>query len=67
MTVLLLFQVKYWITINEPRIITGGLGGTTAESGINPYRSMHNLIKAHAEAYHVYDRKQNGKEHTLFL
>lgn len=54
-------RVKKWITINEPiNICYHGYG--TAEkapaissSGIGDYLCMHNVLKAHARAYHVYD------------
>lgn len=61
------FQVKYWITFNEPKIITLYAYGTGAFPPAlfghydDVYLAAHNLIKAHAEAYHVYDKSQNGK------
>ncbi|XP_075037504.1 lactase/phlorizin hydrolase-like [Mixophyes fleayi] len=63
----LLFQrlgdkVKFWITLNEPYIIANvGHGYGTAAPGIAsrpgraPYEAGHNLIKAHAEAWHLYN------------
>uniref|UniRef100_A0A3Q0R1W9 Lactase n=1 Tax=Amphilophus citrinellus TaxID=61819 RepID=A0A3Q0R1W9_AMPCI len=65
-------KVKIWITFNEPIMVANhgyGFGGFAP--GINsgpdtlPYIVGHNLIKAHAEAWHVYNdkyrAKQNGK------
>ncbi|RZC42366.1 lactase-phlorizin hydrolase-like, partial [Asbolus verrucosus] len=64
-------RVKLWITFNEPKIIcqdfNGFLGNITAvyPSGVIEYLCTHNLLRAHAEAYHIYDRefraKQGGK------
>lgn len=63
-------RVKNWITINEPKILcTLGYGSNWApglnESGIADYICGHNVLKAHAEAYHMYDKdfraKQKGK------
>ncbi|KAK9511657.1 hypothetical protein O3M35_000277 [Rhynocoris fuscipes] len=63
-------RVKLWITINEPISITQGYGATVNAPaldlhGIGDYLCGHNLLKAHARAYHVYKnkfkRKQKGK------
>ncbi|XP_038281513.1 lactase-phlorizin hydrolase [Canis lupus familiaris] len=55
-------KVKFWITLNEPFVIaTQGYGYGTAAPGISfrpgtaPYVVGHNLIKAHAEAWHLYN------------
>ncbi|CAK6448613.1 unnamed protein product [Pipistrellus nathusii] len=63
-------KVKFWITLNEPFVIAlQGYGYGTAAPGISfrpgtaPYIAGHNLIKAHAEAWHLYDdvyRAQQG-------
>ncbi|XP_077303899.1 lactase/phlorizin hydrolase-like isoform X2 [Lithobates pipiens] len=70
----LLFQrlgdkVKFWITLNEPYIIANlGHGYGTAAPGINtrpghaPYIVGHNLIKAHAEAWHLYNTTYRPKQ-----
>ncbi|KAM5194737.1 cytosolic beta-glucosidase-like isoform 2-T2 [Mantella aurantiaca] len=64
-------RVKHWITINEPYIESR----LSYESGIFPpgkkltgtgaYRAAHNMIKAHAKAWHVYNTffkdKQQGR------
>ncbi|KAH3891376.1 hypothetical protein DPMN_015475 [Dreissena polymorpha] len=60
-------RVKYWITFNEPKIITvsgyddGWFPPGHKSHGVEGYQAAHNLIKAHAEAYRVYNRSQNGK------
>ncbi|KAK2109007.1 hypothetical protein P7K49_014172 [Saguinus oedipus] len=55
-------KVKFWITLNEPFVIANqGYGYGTAAPGISsrpgtaPYIVGHNLIKAHAEAWHLYN------------
>lgn len=63
-------KVKYWITINEPQIVTTGYGGVTVAPALNlhgtgEYTSGHNILRAHAKAYRIYDQefrqKQGGK------
>uniref|UniRef100_A0A672IFB0 Lactase n=1 Tax=Salarias fasciatus TaxID=181472 RepID=A0A672IFB0_SALFA len=65
-------KVKLWITINEPyNIAAVGHGYGVAAPGISfrpgtlPYIVGHNLLKAHAEAWHLYNEKyrprQNGR------
>lgn len=64
-------KVKMWITFNEPRqtCLEGygraGLAPGINSSGIGEYLCTHNLLKAHARAYHLYDEefrsKQQGK------
>lgn len=54
-------RVKFWITFNEPWIITvlGYGDGVFAPGktgiGDDVYIAAHNLIKGHANAYHAYD------------
>uniref|UniRef100_A0A3Q3RE81 Lactase n=1 Tax=Monopterus albus TaxID=43700 RepID=A0A3Q3RE81_MONAL len=54
-------KVKFWITINEPYNVANiGHGYGTAAPGILrpgtlPYIVGHHLIKAHAEAWHLYN------------
>ncbi|KAF2886265.1 hypothetical protein ILUMI_19908 [Ignelater luminosus] len=64
-------RVKVWITFNEPKeICLKGYGGDEKAPGYNlsgtaDYICAHNLMKAHARAYHLYDKqfrsKQNGQ------
>ncbi|XP_041662215.1 lactase-phlorizin hydrolase-like isoform X2 [Cheilinus undulatus] len=62
-------RVKFWMTFNEPHTIAwrgyglGDMPPNVKNPGIAPYRVAHNLIKAHAKAYHTYDvkyRKSQG-------
>ncbi|XP_077302259.1 myrosinase 1-like [Arctopsyche grandis] len=54
-------RVQNWLTFNEPWVVClqgyGGVGKAPAlnMSGIAEYLCAHNLIKAHAMAYHLYD------------
>lgn len=54
-------RVKTWLTFNEPWVVCiegyGGKGKAPAlgMSGIADYLCAHNLLKAHAAAYHLYD------------
>lgn len=54
-------KVKLWITFNEPWVFTVmGYGtGEMAPGGRNlqthPYLAAHNVLRAHAEAYHAYN------------
>ncbi|XP_063059187.1 klotho [Engraulis encrasicolus] len=64
-------DVKYWITIDNPFVVAWhGYGTGKAAPGIKndldlPYTVGHNLLKAHAAAWHTYDKhyraKQGGK------
>lgn len=66
-----LFQVKLWITFNEPFVTAwDGYGvGSHAPGIMSPatgsYEVTHNLILSHAEAWHTYDSEfrstQNGE------
>jgi lactase-phlorizin hydrolase len=67
----ILFQVKLWITLNEPWIISvlGHGDGVSAPGmtgiGDKVYTVTHNLLRAHAKAYRVYENEfsalQNGE------
>ncbi|XP_061162615.1 uncharacterized protein LOC133171833 [Saccostrea echinata] len=50
-------RVKHWITVNDPYSL--------ASASVQPYQVAHNLIKAHARAYRLYEKdfrtKQEGK------
>nr|XP_003478769.1 lactase-phlorizin hydrolase [Cavia porcellus] len=55
-------KVKFWITLNEPFVIayqgysTGvAAPGISNRPGTAPYIAGHNLLKAHAEAWHLYN------------
>ncbi|XP_077295390.1 myrosinase 1-like [Arctopsyche grandis] len=54
-------RVKHWLTFNEPFVICNQWNGMTAKtpsvgmSGIADYLCGHNLLKAHAKTYHLYD------------
>ncbi|NXM75079.1 LPH hydrolase, partial [Serilophus lunatus] len=73
----LLFQrlgdkVKFWITVNEPyNTAYLGYGVGTAAPGISvrpgraPYVVGHNLIKAHAEVWHLYNETYRAKQGGL--
>lgn len=63
-------RVKWWVTINEPGEVISGYGSEGYApyfnyEGTADYLAAHNLIKAHAKAYRLYDKefraKQNGK------
>lgn len=64
-------DVKNWLTINEPKLICqSGYGGNGHAPGVNSqgvgeYVCSHNVLLAHAKAYHIYDKEfraaQKGK------
>ncbi|KAA0715478.1 Lactase-phlorizin hydrolase [Triplophysa tibetana] len=65
-------KVQFWITINEPyNVAMIGHGYGTAAPGISfrpgtaPYIVAHNLLKAHAEAWHLYDEKYRAKQRGI--
>ncbi|XP_035826095.1 lactase-phlorizin hydrolase [Aplysia californica] len=53
-------QVKYWITFNEPWVVSWlGYGNGMDAPGISdpghaPYVVAHNIIRSHSRAYHLY-------------
>lgn len=55
-------RVRTWITINEPKQIcefgygTGVFAPGVQAAGIGNYMCTHNLLKAHAHIYHLYDK-----------
>ncbi|XP_075465616.1 lactase/phlorizin hydrolase-like isoform X1 [Ascaphus truei] len=62
-------KVKFWITFNEPYIIANlgyGYGamapGIDSRPGRAPYVVGHNIIKAHAEAWHLYNDTYRAKQ-----
>lgn len=64
-------RVKFWMTFNQPDTIAWagyGLGlipPNIKNPGTAPYRVGHNLIKAHAKAYHTYDDKYRKSQGGL--
>uniref|UniRef100_A0A1B6DTT1 Beta-glucosidase n=1 Tax=Clastoptera arizonana TaxID=38151 RepID=A0A1B6DTT1_9HEMI len=63
-------RVKYWITINEGLIMLLGYNLKVIAPGLHingsgEYLAAHNIIRAHAKAYRLYQRefkeKQNGQ------
>ncbi|XP_074551426.1 uncharacterized protein LOC141808651 [Halichoeres trimaculatus] len=61
-------RVKFWITLNEPYIVANlGYGYGSFAPGIvgKQYIAAHNLIKAHAEAWHLYNDKYRAKQGGL--
>jgi lactase-phlorizin hydrolase len=59
-----------WITINEPFIVSNmgyGIGYDAPGKngpGVNNYIVAHNLLKAHAKAYRVYEKKYAAHQGT---
>ncbi|XP_070693897.1 lactase/phlorizin hydrolase-like [Pempheris klunzingeri] len=61
-------RVKFWITLNEPYIVANlGYGYGTFAPGVvgKQYTAAHNLIKAHAEAWHLYNDKYRATQGGL--
>ncbi|XP_024142564.2 lactase-phlorizin hydrolase [Oryzias melastigma] len=64
-------RVKFWITFNQPHTIawagygTGAMPPNVKNPGTAPYIVAHNLIKAHATAYHTYDDKYRASQGGL--
>ncbi len=64
-------RVKIWITFNEPQTIAwlgyglGQIPPNVKQPGDAPYRVAHNLLKAHAQAYHTYDEKYRASQGGL--
>ncbi|KAJ8936595.1 hypothetical protein NQ314_012210 [Rhamnusium bicolor] len=64
-------DVKYWATFNEPKQTClqgygyGSMAPAVQHPGVDNYLCAHNVLKAHAAAWHVYDDEfratQNGK------
>lgn len=63
-------KVKLWLTLNEPFEVVQGYGSDSYPPvlnlhGVGDYQAAHNLLRAHAKAYHVYNDEfrleQNGK------
>ncbi|KAM8857137.1 lactase/phlorizin hydrolase [Synchiropus picturatus] len=64
-------RVKLWLTINQPHTIAwsgyglGEIPPRIKKPGVAPYAVAHNLIKAHAKAYHTYDDKYRKSQGGL--
>ncbi|XP_050512611.1 myrosinase 1-like [Diabrotica virgifera virgifera] len=62
-------DIKYWTTFNEPKQTCqqgygSGLRAPAIKShGIGEYLCTHNLLKAHAKAWHMYDDEYRQKQH----
>jgi beta-glucosidase/6-phospho-beta-glucosidase/beta-galactosidase len=62
------WQVRWWITINEPVIISLGYAETKGHApnvnqpGIADYLAARTMLLAHARAYHVYYQEFNGTQ-----
>jgi len=55
-------RVKMWLTFNEPHVFcpsdwTYGSKEPLQDPPVEPYICGHNVVKAHALAYHVYDKE----------
>ena len=69
-------QVKYWITFNEPwctAYLGYGVGSHAPglrNTGTDDYTAAHNLLRAHAKAYRLYEStykaSQQGAASFLF-
>ncbi|MBN3296210.1 KLOT protein, partial [Amia calva] len=61
-------DVKYWITIDNPFVVAWhGYGTGMVAPGIKgdpalPFRVGHNLLKAHAAVWHLYDERYRGTQ-----
>ncbi|XP_075140642.1 lactase/phlorizin hydrolase [Leptodactylus fuscus] len=61
-------RVKFWITLNEPYIVAhlgygeGAFAPGLRSPGIGVYVAGHNLIKAHAEVWHMYNDKYRATQ-----
>ncbi|CAH1973279.1 unnamed protein product [Acanthoscelides obtectus] len=60
-------EVKWWITINEPKQIceagygTGVFAPGIVSPGVGNYKCAKNVLLAHAKAYHIYDKEFRKK------
>ncbi|MCI4388203.1 hypothetical protein PGIGA_G00082900 [Pangasianodon gigas] len=61
-------DVKFWITMDNPFVVAWhGYGTGVVAPGIKndpdmPFRVGHNLLKAHAAAWHVYDERYRARQ-----
>lgn len=64
-------RVKTWITFNEPTLICkhgygDSMAPSLASSGIAHYQCAHNLLKAHAKVYHLYNEEYRSLQQGMF-
>lgn len=64
-------RVKVWTTFNEPGVICKlGYGGSFAPrlemSGLADYQCSHNLLKAHASVYHLYNDQYRSLQQGIY-
>jgi beta-glucosidase/6-phospho-beta-glucosidase/beta-galactosidase len=62
-----MFQVKWWTTLNEPFMHALGYESTFFAPGLNitgigGYLAAHNMLKAHARVYHLYEKSYRSKQ-----
>lgn len=50
-------KVKHWVTINDPY--------SESEISLEPYKAAHNLIRAHARVYRLYDKDYRPEQKGL--
>ncbi|XP_073971828.1 myrosinase 1-like [Rhodnius prolixus] len=60
-------KVKWWITVNEPMNVAAGYGTSVLAPGLDihgvgEYLAGHNIIKAHANVFRLYERKYRIKQ-----
>lgn len=67
-------QVKYWITLNDPWAIAALHYGSPwitydeyQNSGVDSYLVGHNLLKAHAEVYRMYEEEFKPEQKGVFI
>lgn len=63
-------RVTLWTTFNEPKQVCqssyGGQGAPSlGSSGLADYQCAHNLLKAHAKAYHLYNEEYRATQKGL--
>lgn len=67
------FQVKLWISFNEPWIVSWlGYGVSSFAPakwgpGTNTYIVSHNIIKAHAKSFHTYNDTYRSTQNGIDL
>jgi lactase-phlorizin hydrolase len=65
--------VKLWITFNEPWVFTVfGYGAGSAPPGMHGigtyvYQAAHNVLRAHAKAYRIYQSRYQNQQGGCLL